>query len=75
MIACRESTADFALCIAGLIAGMLLLLDPFQFTSTVIIGAGIVLIVLGLVKGGDYFRTDAEAAVMLHRKVERGCSS
>ena len=58
----RESAAGLALCIVELIAGILLLLDPVKFTSTVIIGAGVVLIVLGLIEVVNYFRTDAKVA-------------
>lgn len=58
----KESSTDFVLCILELITGILLLLDPVQFTSTVIIGTGIVLIALGLIKVGNYFRADAEIA-------------
>lgn len=56
----KESTTDLVLCIVELIIGILLLLDPIRFTSTVIIGTGIVLIALGLIKVGNYFRLDAE---------------
>ena len=58
----KESTTDLVLCIVELIIGILLLLDPIRFTSTVIIGTGIVLIALGLIKVGNYFRLDAEIA-------------
>ncbi|MGI5953453.1 HdeD family acid-resistance protein [Dysosmobacter sp.] len=60
----RECATDVVLCIAELIAGILLLLDPVRFASTVITGAGLVLIVLGLIKVGNYFRTDAETAAL-----------
>lgn len=58
----RESATGIALCIVELISGILLLLDPVQFTSTVIIGTGVVLIVLGFIEVVNYFRTDAKAA-------------
>lgn len=58
----RECVTDLALCIVELIAGILLLLDPIKFTSTVIIGAGVVLIILGLIEVVNYFRTDAKIA-------------
>lgn len=64
MNAFRECAADFALCIAELIAGILLLLDPAQFTSTVIIGIGVVLIILGIIKVINYFRTAADTAAI-----------
>lgn len=62
MKAFRQCVTDFILCIAELIAGILLLLDPIQFTSMVIIGAGVVLIVLGLIEVINYFRTDVQVA-------------
>ena len=58
----RGSAADLALCILELAAGILLLLDPVKFTSTVIIGVGVVLIILGLIEVVNYFRTDAKSA-------------
>ena len=64
MNAFREYTTDFILCIAELITGILLLLDPIQFTSTVIIGTGVILIVLGLIKIGSYFKMDTKAAAL-----------
>lgn len=60
----RECAADFVPCIIELIAGILLLVDPARFTSTVIIAAGVVLIVLGILKVTSYFRTDAETAAI-----------
>lgn len=60
----RTCATDFALCIVELIAGILLLLDPVQFTSTVIIGTGVILIILGLIEVVNYFRTEAEAAAL-----------
>lgn len=64
MTAFREYATDFILCIVELTAGILLLLDPVQFTSTVIIRTGAVLIVLGLIKVVNYFRTTAETAAI-----------
>ncbi len=60
----RESAASLALCIVELVAGILLLLDPVKFTSTVIIGVGVVLIILGLIEVVNYFRTDAKVAAL-----------
>lgn len=60
----KESAPGIALCIVELIAGILLLFNPVKFTSTVIIGGGIVLIALGLVEVVNYFRTDAAAAAL-----------
>ena len=64
MNALKECISDFTLCIAELIAGILLLFNPIQFTSTVIIGAGVILIILGLIEMVNYFRTDAKTAAL-----------
>lgn len=64
MKAFRDSVTDFALCIIELIAGILLLLNPVKFTSTVIIGTGIVLVILGLIEVVNYFRTSAQVAAL-----------
>lgn len=58
----KKSVADFALCLVELVAGILLLLDPIRFTSTVLIGGGVVLIALGVIEVVNYFRTDARIA-------------
>lgn len=58
----RISAAGIVPGIMELVAGILLLLNPAKFTSTVLIGLGGVLIVLGLVDVVKYFRTDAKTA-------------
>lgn len=50
------------LCIAELLIGMLLLIKPVGFTSIIIIGAGLGLIVKGLMDVVRYFRTSAKEA-------------
>ena len=55
----RGTTVGIILCIAELITGILLLLNPMKFTSTVIVGVGIVLTLLGAIEVVKYFRTNA----------------
>lgn len=53
---------EIVLCLFELIAGVLLLINPVSFTSWIIIIAGIVLMVMGLVEVIKYFRTNAKQA-------------
>ena len=64
MKAFGESVAGFSLCIIELIAGILLLLNPVKFTSAVIIGVGITLVILGLIEVVNYFRMSAQVAAL-----------
>lgn len=50
------------MCIAELIIGILLLIDPIGFTSGIIILLGVLLIVAGSKNMISYFRTDPEVA-------------
>lgn len=50
------------LCIAELLIGMLLLIKPVGFTSVIIIGAGLGLMIKGLMDVVRYFRTSAKEA-------------
>lgn len=60
----REKANGIALCLFELIAGVLLLIDPVGFTSGIIMAAGIVLMILGLIETVKYFRTSAEEAFL-----------
>lgn len=60
----REKANGIALCLFELIAGILLLIDPVGFTSGIIMAAGIVLMILGLIEIVKYFRTSAEEAFL-----------
>lgn len=51
------------LCIFELVVGVLLLIDPIGFTTGIIIAAGIVLVVVGLISCVKYFRADIKTAV------------
>lgn len=63
MRALKENASGIVLCLFELIVGVLLLINPVSFTAWIIMIAGIVLMVLGLVDVVKYFRTDAEEAV------------
>lgn len=60
----KGSATGLAACAAELLAGTLLLLNPVKFTSAVITGVGIILIVLGTVEGVEYFKADPREAAM-----------
>lgn len=49
-------------CILEVIVGILLLINPIAFTSGIIVGLGIVLIVLGVMSIVGYFRSEPEQA-------------
>lgn len=55
----KEHTNDIVLCLFELIVGILLLINPAGFTTWIIMIAGIVLMILGLVEVVRYFRTSA----------------
>lgn len=64
MKALKENVNGIILCLFEILVGILLLIDPVGFTAGIIICAGVVLIVLGIVSIVKYFREDArEAAV------------
>lgn len=60
----RQNMNAIILCVIETVAGVLLLIHPVRFTTTVIIVAGIALMLDGLLNVINYFRSDpAEAAV------------
>lgn len=54
--------SGIVLCLFELIVGILLLIEPVSFTSSIIMIAGIALIILGIVEIVKYFRADAKEA-------------
>ncbi len=52
------------LCLFEVLVGILLLINPVGFTSGIIITAGIVLMVIGLISIIKYFRMDAKEAAI-----------
>ncbi len=45
-----------------MLVGILLLINPVGFTQTIMIGAGVLMLLIGLVSCFKYFRTDAQTA-------------
>lgn len=58
----KEIGNGVLMCILELVVGILLLINPVSFTSSILMIAGIVLILIGIVDVIKYFRTDAEDA-------------
>lgn len=59
----KENTNEIIVCSFEIIAGILLLVNPIGFTSGIIIAAGILMCLLGLISVIKYFRTDINEAV------------
>lgn len=70
----KEMPNSIVLCVVELVTGILLLLNPVKFTSAVIIGAGVVLVVLGGIAVVKYFRASPEEA-SLGQMLARGLIS
>ena len=58
----KGRVGGFVLCVLEIIVGVLLLINPTGFTSGIIIGAGVVAALIGVVNVIRYFCTQAEAA-------------
>lgn len=58
----RGRSGSLLLCILEIVAGVLLLIDPVGFSSGIIMGAGVLLCLGGVVSVVRYFLTPAEAA-------------
>lgn len=56
----KESVSGIVVCLFELIAGILLLINPIGFTSGIIVVAGIVMLVMGLISIVKYFRASAK---------------
>lgn len=54
-------------CVAEIIVGVLLLIDPIGFTSKIIMGLGVVLLVIGVWNIFKYFKTSPEVAAQENR--------
>lgn len=59
MTSINRKTGNILLCIAELIIGVLLLIEPEKFTSGIIVLLGIVMAMLGLTYVVSYFRQEA----------------
>lgn len=60
----KEKVIGFIPCLFELIVGVLLLVNPVEFTSGIIMAAGIVLMIFGIIEAVKYFRTSAEEAFL-----------
>lgn len=59
MRAIQKNSGSILMCVLEILVGVLLLVDPTGFTSTVIIAAGAALILYGVICIVRYFRADA----------------
>ena len=59
MRAIQKNSGSILMCVLEILVGVLLLVDPTGFTSTVIIAAGVALILYGVICIVRYFRADA----------------
>ncbi len=60
----KENVAGIVLSLFELVVGVLLLVNPVGFTVGIIMVAGVVLILLGLIDVARYFRTSVDEAVL-----------
>lgn len=60
----KENLNAIIICCFELAIGILLLIEPVKFTSGIIIAAGVMLCVLGVIQCIKYFRTDARKAAI-----------
>lgn len=58
----KNNLGGIAMCLLELLVGALLLINPAGFTSGIIMGAGLVLILIGIVCIIKYFRAEPEEA-------------
>lgn len=63
----KQNAEPLFTCIAEILVGILLLINPAGFTSAIIIVCGVVAAVIGLASLVNYFRADAETASREHR--------
>lgn len=59
MSAIQKNGGSILMCVLEILVGVLLLLDPTGFTSSIIIAAGAALILYGVISIVRYFRADA----------------
>lgn len=60
----KEKASGIVLCLFELIVGMLLLINPVEFTAGIIKVTGIVLMIFGIIEIIKYFRMSAEEAFL-----------
>ncbi len=60
----KGRTGSIILCALEILVGILLLIDPVGFTSGIIIGAGVVMVLMGVLSGVRYFLSKPEVGAM-----------
>ncbi len=60
----HNSTGSLLTCIVEIVLGILLLINPIGFTSTIIIVFGIILVIVGVMSLIRYFKADAHVAAL-----------
>ena len=58
----KFSVNGLVLCLFELVVGVLLILNPELFTRTIVMGAGVVLLVVGIINIVMYFKAEPEVA-------------
>ncbi|MBE7065694.1 MAG: DUF308 domain-containing protein [Ruminococcaceae bacterium] len=58
----KNSLSSIILCLFEILVGVLLLMKPVEFAKGIIIAAGAILILLGLINAVKYFKTNVEEA-------------
>lgn len=58
----KENLNGIAICLFELIVGVLLLINPIGFTSGIVMFAGVVMMIHGLIEIVKYFKTNAKEA-------------
>ena len=66
MRAIQKNGGSILMCVLEILIGVLLLIDPLGFTSSIIIALGAVLIVAGVVFAVRYIRADAAEGALTH---------
>jgi len=60
----KSNLNSIVLCIFEIVVGVLLLMKPVQFAQIIIMAAGTILIIMGLLNAVKYFKTDVAEASM-----------
>ncbi len=60
----KRNSNSILICLLELVVGILLLVNPLGFTTTIIMALGIALLIMGVISVVNYFRTDALEASM-----------
>ena len=58
----KLSPGGILACLLEIVVGILLLINPLSFTAGIILAAGIVMLISGVISIVQYFRADAEEA-------------